>query len=122
MILIETRRIEDPNLEWMRLSVMECLPHLPHSIHEFSSVGALEEFLERGLDDLESHGLGRGLRRIVLFYYSLDAVLAVSKRMIPGGELNMFILPDGWIHWYRHIGKLRDLARKAEPTFHPQVV
>jgi hypothetical protein len=123
MILIEQGRLnnEEPRVARMRAAVMECLPHLGHSIHTFSSADALAEYLEDGLDQMEAAGFGRGLRRVVLIHKTMAPVEVVAKRMAPGHEFVAWPEPDVWIDLYQKIADLRTRARKANPNFIPQV-
>jgi hypothetical protein len=114
MILIESGyESNDPAVQPAKAEVMRCLPWLGHRIHEFSSVDALEAYLEHGLDELEAAGYPRGLRRIVLVFRSSEAVEAVAKRMLPGADFVAWPDPDAWLDLYGDIDKLRDRARRA---------
>jgi hypothetical protein len=108
MILIEDHTVPPEFAEDYSL-VMRVMSKTSHGVHRFSSVEALEAFLEAGLDQLSAAGFPRGLRRIVLFYRDFPAVVAVAQRMLPGFEFEAWPLPDAWPQLAE---QLRTKARK----------
>ena len=111
MILIESGyEMNDPAIQPAKAEVMRWLPRLGHKIHEFSSVDALETYLEHGLDELEAAGYPRGLRRMIIIYRSFRAVQAVATRMLPGCELIAWPDPDAWLNLHKDIDKLKARA------------
>ncbi len=82
-----------------------------HSVMRYTSIDALEAYLERGLDELVAFGQPRGLLRVVLFYRHPRAIDAVSRRMLPGRDALIYRVPEAWLEFYGRIDRLREQAR-----------
>jgi hypothetical protein len=106
---------EDANLDSVvtkaRFEILAALAPV-HKLHCYSTVDALEAFLEEGLKDLREVGVP-GLIRVALIFTNPKAVDAVAKRMAPGHELAAWPQPDAWLQMYQHIDQLQEMARKT---------
>jgi hypothetical protein len=109
MICVEDIRL-DSDVERAHHEVLQLLAR-QHSIFRFSTVDALDAYLERGLDELHAAGLPRALHRVVLFCRHPRAIDAVSRRMLPGRDAIIYRVPDAWHELYGRIDQLRAQAR-----------
>lgn len=82
-----------------------------HDVFRYSSIDALEAYLELGLDQLRDFGMPRALHRVVLFCRHPRAIDVVSKRMLPGREPLIYRVPIAWLELYGRIDQLRAQAR-----------
>ncbi len=110
MILYEDAQL-DAVVSKARMDILEALAPV-HKLHCYSTVDALEAFLETGLHDLKVIGLP-GFVRVVLIYTNPKALAAVEKRMAPGHHLAAWPQPDAWLQIYEHIDQLQEMARKT---------
>lgn len=78
-----------------------------HVVFRYSSIDALEAWLELRLDELKGHGVPRALSRALLFYRHPRAIDVVSSRMCPGFQVALYRVPEAWPELAGRIEQLR---------------
>jgi hypothetical protein len=109
MICVEDLRL-DADVDRAQHEVLQLLAR-QHTVFRFSTIDALDAYLEHGLDELHAFGMPRGLLRCVLFCRHPRAIDSVSRRMLPGRDALIYRVPDAWHELYGRIDQLRAQAR-----------